>query len=158
GLLLHKHCVACHKPGTAAPFSLVTYDQAFGKAKAIAEVTSSGRMPPWFAAPGHGKFSNERKLTPAERDLIRRWVQGGMAEGDEKAAVKLPKVEPRKGEWLIGEPDLILNTATFELPAEGDIDYKYVVLPNVFLHETWLRSVQILPDNPRVVHHCNMAY
>jgi mono/diheme cytochrome c family protein len=158
GPLLHKHCVACHKPGTAAPFSLVTYDQAFGKAKAIAEVTSTGRMPPWFAAPGHSKFSNERKLTAAERDLIRRWVQGGMAEGDESAIAKLPKVEPRKGEWLIGEPDLILNTATFDLPAEGDIEYKYVVLPNVFLHETWLRSVQILPDNPRVMHHCNMAY
>ena len=49
-------------------------------------------------------------------------------------------------------------TLARELPAEGVVDYKYVVLKHVFLSDTWVQGVQILPDNPRVLHHCNMAY
>jgi hypothetical protein len=45
-----------------------------------------------------------------------------------------------------------------ELPDSGDIAYKYVVLPHVFAEDTWVQGVQIVPDNPRVVHHCNMVY
>ena len=36
--------------------------------------------------------------------------------------------------------------------------YKYVVLTRLFAEDTWVQGIQILPDNPRVVHHCNMAY
>jgi hypothetical protein len=38
------------------------------------------------------------------------------------------------------------------------VDYKYVFLPHAFLSDIWMGGIQILPDNPRVVHHCNMAY
>ncbi len=63
-----------------------------------------------------------------------------------------------KAEWLIGKPDLVLSTETYEIPATGDIDYKYAILPHIFIHETWLQSVQIMTDNPKVVHHANLAY
>ncbi len=39
----------------------------------------------------------------------------------------------------MGKPDHVLATTTFDLPAEGDIDYKYTMLPDLFLKETWLR-------------------
>ncbi|MBC7856336.1 MAG: hypothetical protein IAF94_23135 [Pirellulaceae bacterium] len=32
------------------------------------------------------------------------------------------------------------------------------MLPHIFLHDTWISATEILPSNPRVVHHCNMAY
>ncbi len=60
--------------------------------------------------------------------------------------------------WLIGKPDFVLSTAKTDLPATGLIDYKYVVLPQAFLSDTWLQGIQILPDNVKAVHHCNMAY
>ena len=44
----------------------------------------------------------------------------------------------------------------FTLPAEGYVPYKYVFLRHKFEHDTWVQDVQILPSNPRVVHHCNM--
>jgi hypothetical protein len=44
------------------------------------------------------------------------------------------------------------------VPATGYVPYRYVVLPHVFLRETWIEAVEIRPDNPGVVHHCNMAY
>jgi mono/diheme cytochrome c family protein len=158
--VVHKNCAVCHRPGTAAPFSLTTFEEVRKKGRAIAEVVADGQMPPWYADPAHdGVFNNQRKLTAVERDSIIRWVKGGMERGDESKMPKLePYPEPRKDGWLIGEPDLILETAVHELPAEGLIDYKNVVLPHAFLHETWIQAIQILPDNPRVVHHCNMVY
>jgi hypothetical protein len=83
-------------------------------------------------------------------------VKSGTARGDDS---KLPKPpDPRPAGWQIGDPDLVLKTAPFELPTEGDIAYKYVVFPHVFERDTWVRGVQILPDVPRAVHHANLAY
>jgi hypothetical protein len=47
--ILRDRCVACHREGEIAPFSLATYRQAAGWASMIDEVVQGGRMPPWFA-------------------------------------------------------------------------------------------------------------
>jgi Copper type II ascorbate-dependent monooxygenase, C-terminal domain len=60
--------------------------------------------------------------------------------------------------WLIGKPDLELKAPQHDIPAAGLVDYKYITLPYLFLADTWMQGIQILPDNPRSVHHCNMAY
>ena len=61
--------------------------------------------------------------------------------------------------WEIVEPDLVTTALeTHTLPADGIIDYQYVVLPHVFTEDTWISAAEILPDNPRVVHHCNMGH
>jgi hypothetical protein len=92
-------------------------------------------------------------------------VRTGMSAGD---AAKLPEppspVKP-DDRWLIGKPDMILSAPEHKVPATGMIPYKYIVLPAgfgglpyIFGKDTWMQGFQILPDNPRVVHHCNMAY
>jgi peroxiredoxin len=157
--LMQKHCQVCHRPGTTAPFSLITYKQVASKADMIAEVVTEQRMPPWYASPEHGKFANQRQVTAEERDLVVQWVRSGKAMGDEAQLPKNPPEWKNDGKWLIGEPDKIISPFQADaLPAGGDIPYKYVVLPYVFLEDTWVQGVQILPDNPRVVHHCNMAF
>jgi mono/diheme cytochrome c family protein/thiol-disulfide isomerase/thioredoxin len=153
GPIVCKHCMECHRPNTTAPFSLTDYDSARGKAKMIAEVVTEGRMPPWFAAPG-GDFSNRRGLSDDEREAVVQWAASGAPHG--KGDGPAPPDAPDK--WLIGEPDLTLTTNVFELPADGDVPYKYAILSHVFLQETWVQGLQILPDNPAVVHHCNMAF
>ncbi len=154
--ILKKHCANCHRPGTGAPFSLLTYEQAASKASTIAEVVRDERMPPWYAAPGHGEFINGRGLGARERETILQWVKGGKRRGDEAKMPKMPG--PDDNPWKIGKPDKVLKAPEHELPAEGVIPYKFVILPYVFRHDTWIAGAQILPDNPRAVHHCNMAY
>ena len=44
------------------------------------------------------------------------------------------------------------------IPATGFVEYRYTVFPHVFTHDTWVQSIEILPDNPRVVHHANLAF
>ena len=154
--LLNQHCVECHRPGTEAPFVLTSYEKAAAKAAVIAEVVEEQRMPPWFAHPGFGKFVNERSLTEDERNTIVQWARGAKSSGDLTQAPKPPEFSESK--WLIGEPDLIITAAKPEqLPATGYIDYRYVVLPYVFAHDTWVQGIQIMPSNPRVVHHANLA-
>jgi hypothetical protein len=113
-------------------------------------------MPPWYASPEHGTFTNKRGLSADERDTILQWVHTGMARGDDSKLPPPPAVEPNA--WLIDKPDLVVSAPEHDLPAEGLIPYKYVILPHVFLEDTWVQGVQIRPDNPRVLHHCNMAY
>jgi len=156
--VLRKHCIECHRPGTAAPFSLLTYRQAAARAETIAEVVRDGRMPPWLASPDHGSFINRRGLSVAERDLVLAWVRNGKPAGDE---AKLPPLDPqweKQADWRIGKPDLVFQVSEHQLPADGIVPYKYTILPHVFLEDTWVQGIEIRADNPRVLHHCNMAY
>jgi thiol-disulfide isomerase/thioredoxin len=154
--ILKKHCWECHRAGGSAPFSLTGYKEAASRADAVAEVVAEGRMPPWFAGHEFGPFVNRRGLSDAERDTILDWVRFGKASGDVKSIPTPPKVAA--GKWQIGTPDLVLEATAHELPAAGDIPYKYAFMPHVFAADTWVQGVQILPDNPRVLHHCNLGY
>ena len=157
--LIRKHCIECHRPGTPAPFALLTYDQVAGKAQMIAEVTHEQRMPPWYASPEFGTFQNKRGLSTQERELFQHWVASGKQRGDETRLPALPDeiVKPRIT-WAIGEPDLVLATPEYPLPAEGLVPYQYVVLKHVFTEDTWVQGVQIRPKNQKTVHHANLAY
>src|SRR6185437_1187225 len=66
--ILRKHCQECHRPGEIGPFSMLTYEQTRPWAAAIKESILAKKMPPWFADPHYGKFSNDRSLTQKEID------------------------------------------------------------------------------------------
>ena len=155
--IVQKHCQECHRPGAEAPFILMTYRDAASQAEAIAEVVHDRVMPPWHADRRVGKVVNARGLDDRERAVIARWVADDRPKGD-PAKAPTPRAFPAPG-WGIGEPDQVIGMAfDANLPADGLIDYKYVVLPYVFPDDTWAQSVEIRPDNPRVVHHCNLAF
>ncbi len=154
--ILQKHCWECHKAGGSAPFLLTSHKQAAARAEAIAETINDQRMPPWFASHEFGPFVNRRGLTDEERATIADWVKGGTPPGD-LAKAPAPPAAP-KDKWLIGTPDLTLESQEFELPATGDIPYKYAILPHHFAEDTWVQGVQITSDNPRVLHHANLAF
>src|SRR5690242_9539628 len=86
--ILQKRCQECHRPGEIAPFSLLSYKDARPWAKAIKEDVVTRKMPPWFADPKYGHFSNDRSLTKQELDTLVAWVDGGAKEGDTKDAPK----------------------------------------------------------------------
>ena len=70
--ILQANCQTCHRPGEAAPMSLISYEQSRPWARAIKTAVHAKQMPPWFADPDYGLFANERRLTPAEiQTLIR---------------------------------------------------------------------------------------
>src|SRR5262245_43906030 len=82
--ILFSQCSSCHRPGEAAPFPLLSYQDAKKRGKLIARVTQSRQMPPWKADKGDVAFRNERRLTDAQVAVIGQWVKAGMPEGDPK--------------------------------------------------------------------------
>src|SRR4051812_44495318 len=149
--ILQSHCVACHRPGEIAPFSLTDYRQAAGWSSMIAEVVDEGRMPPWHASPDHGKFANDARLSADEKRAIRDWVAAGSPEGD---PADLPP-PPRFVEgWQIPRPDLVLEMPReVEIPAEGSMPYELVEIDPKLTRDVWIRASQVRPGNPAVVHH-----
>ncbi len=103
--ILFANCTGCHRPGEAAPFSLLGYKDARPLAKAIAAATASRSMPPWKAGPGDYAFANERRLTTEQIRTIERWVADGATEGDPS---KLPPLPPFTEGWQLGRPDLVV--------------------------------------------------
>jgi hypothetical protein len=61
--ILFQYCAPCHRPGEAAPFSLLSYDDARKHARQMVIVTERRFMPPWPPEPGHGDFLGARRLT-----------------------------------------------------------------------------------------------
>ncbi len=155
--IVQRHCQDCHHAGGQSPFPLISYRDVASQAAMIREVVDDRRMPPWFASDQHGDFVNRRGLSDTERDTILQWVEAGSPKGDLE---KQPA--PRtfsKSPWRIGEPDLVTTTPfAQQLPATGFVDYKYAIFPHIFAQDTWVQAVEILPDNPAVVHHANLAF
>ena len=115
--ILQQHCQACHRPGEAGPFSLLTYQQARPWAKAIKEAVLLKKMPPWFADPHYGKFSNDRSLAQSDVDTLVAWADGGAPEGD---ARDLPAPPAYVAGWAIPKPDVVYEfPRAFEIPATG---------------------------------------
>jgi len=155
--IVFKNCSNCHHTGTAAPFSLVTYDDVMSNAEMIREVVRDESMPPWYAHRAHGKFQNDASLSESEKGVLLAWLDSDRAEGNSADSPKAPEFVESK--WRIGEPDLVITMLEeHTVPASGFVPYQYAVLPKVFFQETWVEAFEIRPENPSVVHHCNMAY
>src|SRR6516162_6094971 len=92
--VLQERCQSCHRPGEAAPMSLLTYEQARPWAKAIRAAVLNGKMPPWQADPHYGKFTNDLSMTSAEKAKLIAWIDGGAPEGNPADAPK-PRVFPQ---------------------------------------------------------------
>ena len=69
--------MSCHRPGEAAPMSFLTYDSTRPWAKGIKTAVLTKKMPPWYADPHYGKFSNDRSLSQSEIDTLVAWTDGG---------------------------------------------------------------------------------
>src|SRR5438552_2754902 len=88
--IIYQNCVTCHRPGEAAPFSLISYDDVRKRGSLIATVTKARYMPPWHAAHDYVEFAEERRLTDQQIATIADWVQLGMPQGDVAKMPKLP--------------------------------------------------------------------
>lgn len=149
--LVHEHCTVCHRPGEAGPFDLLTYADVKTRGEQIVEVTASGFMPPWLPAPGHARFQGERRLEPAQIELLARWFDGGMIEGDADDLAPAPLYVSG---WQLGTPDLELALSEpYTLPADGADVIRNFVIPLPLERPRFVSAVDLRPGNKRIVHH-----
>jgi hypothetical protein len=149
--ILYKNCVSCHRPGDIAPMSLLTYEDARPYGRAIRAKVGDGLMPPWHAEAQPGTFRNDRRLSDADKNTILTWVDNGMPEGNR---ADLPPAPVMTAGWSIGKPDVVLTMNTsFDVPASGEVPYKYFELPTNFTEDKWVQAIELRPGALTVVHH-----
>jgi len=152
--IIQKNCQECHRAGQIGPMALVTYDDAADWSAMIKEVVSDRRMPPWHADPKFGHFSNDRRLSDADRDTMLEWIKQGCPKGDEKELP--PKKEFAEG-WRIGKPDAVFEmqkdfTVVAKAP-KGGVPYQYFGIETDFDEDKWIQAAEAKPGNKAVVHH-----
>jgi hypothetical protein len=147
--IIHKNCSPCHNDGGIAPFPLINYEDIKSKAPMIRYVISNRYMPPWKADRNYGHFIGERGLTQGQIDSIVHWIDNNCPHGD------------RVGKDLIFERTEISSDTVITLSMQkayyhtGDGKDKYMnfYLPVDFKQDYWLKAIEIIPGNRRIVHH-----
>lgn len=153
--ILFQHCAACHRAGEAAPFPLLTYQDARQHAAQILAVTQRRYMPPWPPSPGYGDFVGARRLSAEQLGLIAAWVKGGAPEGN---TADLPPAPAFASGWELGVPDLVLPMPrAFQLASGGPDVFRNFVIPVQVDRTRYVRAVELRLGNPKIVHHANIV-
>ena len=151
--VLQRNCVECHRPTQIGPFALTEYDEVAGWSGMIAEVVAEQRMPPWHATEDSLPFSNERRLTEEEKQLIYDWVAAGAPEGNQ---ADLPEPMTFQEGWNLPQaPDdiIYMRDDPYVVPAEGTVQYQYFVYDPGWSEDRWFKAAEVRPLNSAVVHH-----
>jgi peroxiredoxin len=151
--LIQNRCLECHREGQIAPFALTDYEEVAGWGDMIAEVVREQRMPPWHANPAYGKFSNEKRLTVEEKQLIDTWVKNGCPEGNR---AELPPPRPFYESWFMPRPPdqvVFMTEEPVDVKAEGVEPYRNYTVDPGFTEEKWVKLSECMPGNRAVVHH-----
>lgn len=151
--VLARNCIECHRSGEIGPFSMEEYDEVVGWADTMLETIEDHRMPPWHASPEHGSFSNARVMSEEDKQMLRDWVEGGLAQGD---PADLPEpIQQPTGWQLSRQPDhaFPMRDRPFIVPADGVVEYQYYVVDPGFEQDVWVSEAQVVPGQRNVVHH-----
>ncbi len=152
--IIYQNCAPCHRPGESGPFPLLNYEDVKRHGSQIAELTKRRVMPPWLPEPGYGEFSEERRLSNAQIQLIQDWVKQGSPPG---APAQSPPAPKFASEWQLGEPDLVLHVAQpYRMSADGPDVFWNFIIPVPITAGKWVKAVEVRPGNPRVIHHASL--
>jgi len=149
--ILQQHCQVCHREGEIAPMPLRTYQQTRAWADAIREKVTSRKMPPWFADPAYGRFSDDPSLTSQQIATLAAWADAHAPAGD-------PHDVPPPPHWTLGwnipNPDLVVQMPKpVRLPAHGDVEYTYEIVPTGFTEGKWVQMSEVRSSSREHVHH-----
>jgi hypothetical protein len=159
--IFQARCEECHRNGTAAPMSLVTYEETRPWAKAIKERVVRRNMPPWHIdrTVGIQQFANDRSLTEQQIAMIVRWVDSGAPLGNPKD-LPAPRQWPSDEGWQLakryGQPDLVIKSEPYTMPAQGQDLWWKPLTPIPLTERRWVRAVEMRPGSTagrKITHH-----
>jgi hypothetical protein len=161
--IFQAKCQSCHEPGSIAPMSLMTYEEARPWAKSIRERVSTRQMPPWHVDKNIGiqKFKNDISLTDQQVDTIVAWADQGAQQGN-PADLPAPKPVTTSLYWQAehdgyGPPDIVVKSPEYTMPAVHQDEWWRPIVDIPGLTEPrWVQMVEIRPENlagRKIIHH-----
>jgi hypothetical protein len=166
--ILNANCVECHRPGSVAPMSLLTYEDARPWASLIKYNVESRIMPPWPLDVGAGiqSFKNDRSLSREDIQTIVQWVDAGSPQGDPADLPPPLDLPDWNDQWAFEEelgrpPDVYVVSPEYTVIANG-MDQWPSITPVEITQELgvtgdrWIRAVELRATEPEfyyVFHH-----
>lgn len=150
--ILKENCATCHVEGGIGPFPMNSYEMVSGWAPMIREVVMTKRMPPAQVDPTISHFDNANYLDVKDEQALVHWIDAKTPRGKSKTD-PLHSVVALETEWQLGEPDLVVEVPAFEVPASGVLDYFNNVISLDFPEDRYVRAIQFIPGDKRVLHH-----
>ena len=160
--LLQQHCQTCHREGSMAPMSLVTYAETRPWARAIKNRVIAREMPPWHLdkTVGIQQFVNDISLSDEQIDRVVRWVDAGAPLGD-PADMPPPATWPDDDRFRLeaelGPPDIVVRGVPWTMPAEAQ-DAWFTPVVEIDLPESvWVRAAETKPSlaGRPIAHHAS---
>jgi hypothetical protein len=159
--ILQQKCQECHQPGSIAPMSLITYEDARKYARRIKTKVAGRLMPPWHIdkTVGIQSFKNDRSLTDEQIATLVKWVDEGTPLGSAADMPPAPKF-PDPNRWhyadQFGPPDLVLRSKPYDMAARTQDKWFRPVTETGLKEARWVRAIEIKPVKPehrKIVHH-----
>ena len=161
--ILQQNCVRCHRENSIAPMSLRTYEDTRPFARMMKEQVTRRLMPPYHYDPDVGSIQdlkNDWRLSDDQIETIAAWVDARAPEGD-PAAMPPQKEFAAYDDWIITdylgrEPDHVVESKPFSVPAEGGDLWWRPVVPIGLDRDRRVRAIETrptYPDGVQVVHH-----
>ena len=161
--ILQRSCQGCHRTGSMAPMSLVTYQEVRPWARSIREKVANRVMPPWHIdkTVGVREFANDISLSDAEIDAVVRWVDAGAPLGNPDDLP--PPIDWPAGDvWRLaeknddlGEPDLVIRSTPWTQASEGQDQWYQPIVETGLTEDRWVQALEVRPSLPGrpIVHH-----
>jgi len=155
--ILQKSCQNCHRPGSVAPMSLLTYEDARPWARSIKTKVTAREMPPWHIDRNIGlnRFKDDPSLTDREIATIAAWVDAGAPKGN-AADMPAPRQFDDNDKWHI-KPDVVVQMEKpYILPPTGPDNILDVLIDPGFKEDMYISAIESKPLDAKsfkVVHH-----
>ncbi len=149
--VFYNKCTACHHPGGAAPFSLMTHAEVSPLAAAVYQCINTGEMPPWPPDNNYQQYQHNRALSTTEKSTIMNWLNNGAPEGN---ASQTPPPPVYTSNTFLGNGDLQVQIPTYMSKATTQDDYVCFSIPTNLTQNRIIKAVEVVPGNREIVHHC----
>lgn len=154
--IIRAKCAPCHRPGEAAPFSLLTFEDVAKRVSFIRDVVQDRFMPPWRADNNYRHFANDRSLTDEQVRTIISWIDNKAPKGSN---VKSPHLKNLlEGTAYSRKPDLHLEPAKPFVVKDDNLD-RFVVykIPFTLADSMNVEAIEFISNQKGHIHHANFA-
>ena len=163
--ILQESCQVCHQPSAIGPMSFMNYQDVRRYARRIRAMVESRDMPPYQYDTDTGiqELKYDPRLSDEDIETIVAWVDAGTPEGD--PADMPPPVEwPDPAEFRLaerfGEPDVIVRSEPYDVPAMGQDRWWKPVVPTGITEDRCIKAIETKPSvvGRSVTHHANSSF
>ena len=156
--IIQSKCAPCHKPGEAAPFSLITYEDVVKRASFVKDVVQKKYMPPWKADNHYVAYANDRSLSNGEIAKIVKWINNKTPKGTIKSKEQDTTIPLIEGTAYKRKPDMVLKASSaYKLPGDNYERFLVYKIPFELPDSTDIEAIEFFCDNKKIIHHVNYA-